>query len=377
MERRQADRVFFFIVLALLAIGLAAVTSASGPEALNDTGGSNVFHYSFRQFIFSLIGLLGGWGLSNFSHFKLKRYSLLLLILSLGLLILVLTPLGLRVNGAQRWFRIFSFTFQPSEMAKVAVIIFVAHYLAEIRKTVRSFRAGVGWPMLLLVIIMGLIMLEPDLGTSLVFAVTLTLMLIMGGARLWHLAPIIMIGLAGIIQLIRMEPYRLERFFTYLNIWHDPQGSGWQIINGLYALGNGGFFGQGLGFSRQKFHYLPEAHTDYIFAIIGEEMGLIGTLTIILLFTLLAWRGYQIALRARDPFSRMLAAGLTASLTFQAFLNIAVVTASVPTTGITLPFISSGGSSLIFSLLAAGILLNISKYNELLFKGEQETCASS
>jgi cell division protein FtsW len=375
MERRQADQVLIFTVLALLAIGLAAVTSASAPEALTDTGGSDVFHYSFRQLIFSLAGILGCWGLSNFSHFKLKRYSLPLLVLSLGLLMLVLTPLGLRVNGAQRWFRLFFFNFQPSEMAKIAMILFVAHYIAEIRKTVLSFRAGVFWPMLLLAIIMGLIMLEPDLGTSLVFAATLTLMLVMGGVRLWHLVPILSIGFLGVVQLIWMEPYRFERFLTYLNIWHDPQGRGWQIINGLYALGNGGFFGQGLGFSRQKFHYLPEAHTDYIFAIIGEEMGFIGTATIILLFFLLAWRGYQIALRSRDPFSRMLAAGLTASLTFQAFLNIAVVTASVPTTGITLPFISSGGSSLLFSLMATGILLNISKYNEILIEGETEKCA--
>jgi cell division protein FtsW len=206
-----------------------------------------------------------------------------------------------------------------------------------------------------------LILLEPDLGTTLVIFLTMMIMLYASGAKLWHLGGVSLCGITAVVMLVLLEPYRAKRLVAFLDPWKDPQGDGWQIIQSLYALGSGGPFGMGLGMGRQKFNYLPEAHTDYIFSILGEELGLIGTITVLVLFFLIAWRGFKIAITVKDNYGRILATGLTVSLVVQALLNIAVVTSTIPVTGITLPFLSYGGSSLLICLVSVGILLNISK----------------
>ena len=364
LKHNPPDLFLLVVVMSLLVIGLVIVTSASAPKSLDDTGGASVFHYGLKQFILAVVGMGILLFMVNYPYPKFKRFTIPLIILTVGLLVLVLTPLGWATKGARRWFNLGFFLLQPSELAKITVIMFLAHYLAEIKKGVNNFIVGVIFPLILVAMVCGLIMLEPDLGTTIVIFGTFMAILFAAGARASHLSLLTLSGVAMGSLLIIVEPYRLQRIFAFLNPWQDPQGAGWQIINSLYALGSGGPFGMGLGLSRQKFNYLPEAHTDYIFSILGEEMGLLGTATVLILFFCLAWRGYKIALTAPDTYGRLLATGITSYLIFQALLNIGVVTSSIPVTGITLPFLSYGGSSLIVSLFGVGILLNISKNQE-------------
>jgi cell division protein FtsW len=224
-----------------------------------------------------------------------------------------------------------------------------------------SFLKGLVPQLGMMLLIFGLILKEPDIGTALAIAGTVFVMLYAAGAKVSHLGSLGLAGVAGIVVAILFEPYRLKRLIAFSNPWADPLDSGYHIIQSLYALGSGGLFGVGLGRSREKFLYLPEPHTDFIFAILGEELGFIGTITVLALFFLFAWRGYKVAMAAPDIFGSMLAAGLTTMIIMQALMNIAVVTASMPVTGIPLPFISFGGSALIFTLAGVGILLNISR----------------
>ncbi len=363
MKRNPPDLFLFMVTMALLAIGLIIVTSASAPESLSRTGGKSVFLVGGKQFIFALAGLALMFFMMKFPYWNLKKISLPAFLISLAFLVLVLF-LAEAVKGSRRWINLGFLVIQPSEFAKVALIIFLAHYFAEIKKGISSLVPGVLLPLAFTGLVCALVLLEPDLGTTIVIFGTFMIMLFIGGARISHLSFLGFLGLMGGTFLVVVEPYRLKRLFAFVDPWKDPQGNGWQIIQSLYALGSGGPFGLGLGMGRQKFDYLPEAHTDYIFSILGEELGLLGTLTVITLFFLLGWRGYKIAISSTDPFARLLAAGITSYLVFQAILNIGVVTSSIPVTGITLPFLSAGGSSLVVSLFSVGILLNISKYTE-------------
>jgi cell division protein FtsW len=209
-----------------------------------------------------------------------------------------------------------------------------------------------------------LILAERDFGTSVALGLNAVVMLFAAGAQLWHLGLIALVAVPGLFLLIYLEPYRMRRITSFLNPWADPLGAGWNIIQSLYAIGSGGLFGLGLGAGRQKFAYLPEQHTDFIYAVLGEEMGFLGTATVALLFFVFAWRGYRTALRAPDLYGAMLAVGLTSMIVLQAFINMGVVTGSMPVTGITLPFISAGGSSLLVTLAAIGVLLNVSRAAE-------------
>ncbi|HAH96113.1 MAG TPA: stage V sporulation protein E, partial [Firmicutes bacterium] len=247
------------------------------------------------------------------------------------------------------------------EIAKFATILALAFWLSELRDGVKSFLGGIVIPLGMVGIVCLLIMLEPDFGTMIVIFGTSFLLIFAAGARLWHLGLIGSAGLLAGIVLALAEPYRRERLTSFLDPMQDPLGSGWQIIQSLYALGSGGLFGLGLGRGRQKFSYLPEPHTDFIFACLGEELGFIGTILVVALFFLFAWRGLRVAMNCRDLFGSLLAIGITCMLVVQALLNIGVVTSSLPVTGITLPLISSGGSSLVISLASIGVLLNISK----------------
>lgn len=360
MKRNPPDLFLFLVTLSLLVLGLIIISSASAPESLSVTHGKSVFHFGLRQLSFAIIGFGLMLFFMKFPYHGLKKLTVPFALLSIVMLVAVLF-VAKEVKGAMRWINLGFFQLQPSEMAKLAVIMVTAHYCAEIKDGVKNFIVGIILPLFFVSIICLLIMLEPDLGTTIVIFATAMMMLFAAGARIFHLSIPGLVGIGTGTALVITEPYRWQRLIAFLDPWKDPKGDGWQIIQSLYALGSGGPLGLGLGMSRQKFNYLPEAHTDYIFSILGEELGLLGTITVIILFFFLAWRGYKTAISADDSYGRILAVGITSSLIFQAVLNIGVVTSSIPVTGITLPFLSYGGSSLIISLIGVGILLNISK----------------
>jgi cell division protein FtsW len=279
------------------------------------------------------------------------------------LLVLVLIPgIGKVVNGARRWIDLKLFALQPSEIAKLSMVFFMAESLTRQQDRITNFMKGLVPHLLVLLVVFGLILKEPDLGTALAIGGTVFLMFFASGAKIIHLGSLVGLGVIGVITAIIAEPYRMRRITAFADPWQDPLDTGYHIIQSLYALGSGGLFGLGLGRSREKFLYLPEPHTDFIFAILGEELGFIGTVTVVLLFFLFAWRGYKIAISAPDTFGSILAAGLTTMISLQAMMNIAVVTASMPVTGIPLPFVSYGGSALLFTMAGVGVLLNISRH---------------
>ncbi len=301
-------------------------------------------------------------------HYRVwQRFVLPIFIVALILLVLVFVPgFGTTVYGAARWVELGPFSFQPSEVMKFAIILYLAAWLSGKgqKKAADLFEGLV--PFLALLSVVGfLIIKQPDTGTlGLIFLVSLAIFFA-SGANLMHIASLFLGGLFFLFILIKMAPYRMQRFLVFMNPEHDPLGFGYQMTQALLAIGSGGLFGVGLGQSRQKFNYLPEPVTDSIFAVLGEELGLIGAVVVVSLFLFLAWRGVRIALRAPDEFGRLLSVGIISWVTFQAFINIGAITGLIPLTGITLPFISYGGTSLAVLLAALGILLNISKHSTL------------
>jgi cell division protein FtsW len=280
------------------------------------------------------------------------------------MLVLVLIPgVGLVRNGSQSWIGVGAFSIQPSEFMKFAMIIFLAKYLSENQKKITSFRKGMLPALLLVFLPFGIIMMQPDLGTGTVLVGTCLVMIFVSGAKVSHFAGLGLLGVAGFVGLVLSAPYRIKRITSFLNPWEDPLGSGFQIIQSLYAIGPGGLLGLGLGQSRQKFFYLPEPQTDFIFAILAEELGFIGGTLVLLLFSLLLWRGIKVALGAPDLYGTFLALGIISMVAIQVMINIGVVTGLMPVTGITLPFLSYGGSSLTLMLAAVGVLLNVSRYS--------------
>jgi cell division protein FtsW len=265
-------------------------------------------------------------------------------------------------GGARSWIGIGAFSIQPSEFMKLGMMVFLSKYLAENQRNITSFKKGLLPSLGLVFLAFGLIMLQPDLGTGTVMVGTCVIIIFVAGARISHFAGLGIVGLAGFVALIASAPYRIKRITSFLDPWSDPLGTGFQIIQSLYAIGPGGLFGLGLGQSRQKFMYLPEPQTDFIFAILSEELGFIGGSFVILLFAFLLWRGIRIALGAPDLFGTFLAVGIVSMIAIQVMINIGVVIGLMPVTGITLPFLSYGGSSLTLMLLAVGVLLNISRH---------------
>ena len=360
MRRHRPDMVLLGTILALLAIGFVMVYSSSAVRGyiLFD----DPYHFLKMEVLWIILGL-GAMALSMLVDLRLlRKFAKPILFIAIALLIAVKIPgVGRRVNGADRWIGIGPLSIQPSEVIKLSMVLVMAHLLALEPHKIQSFRKGVLPILALLGVIAGLIMLQPDLGTTLVIAATAFFMLIAAGARATHIGSLIGIGLGLVVASILAAPYRMRRIFAFLDPWADPLGKGYQTIQALLALGPGGLFGLGLGQSRQKFLYLPENHTDFIFAMIGEELGFVGASLVILLFFLFAWRGFRVAMRAPDPFMGFLAVGLTAMVLIQAMINMGVVSGVLPVTGITLPFISYGGTSLVFTMLGVGVLLNISR----------------
>jgi len=363
-KRGEPDYTLITVVSLLLGIGLVMVYTSSTVMAEVDHG--NPYHYLQRQAMWAVVSLASMWFFASIPPWTWQKYAKPMLMAAVVLLVLVIIPgVGIYRLGARRWLGFGGQQFQPSEMAKFAFITFLANYLSEKPREVRSFWKGLLPPLLVLGLFFALIMLEPDLGTSLTLGGTAFLMMFAGGADLGHLAGLLVTGAAGVFGLARIDAERWSRITTYLNPWADPTDSGYQIIQALLAFGSGGLFGVGLGRSRQKHFYLPERHTDMIFAVLGEELGFIGAAFVLLLFFAFAWRGYRIAVQAPDRFTSLLAAGVTSLIILQAAMNVAVVTASIPSTGIPLPFLSYGGTSLLITLSGVGILLGVSRYSRV------------
>jgi cell division protein FtsW len=348
------------IVLALLAIGLAMVYSASGIRALDTRDDPS--YYLVQQSVWAVIGIAGMLVASRIDHRRYRVIALPLLAVVVVLLVLVLVPgIGTTAGGASRWLRISPVLgLQPAELAKLALILYLASWLAARREQVGSASVMVPFT-LLTAVLAGLVVAEPDLGTAIVIVLIALAVYFAAGARLVTFAALGALAAVAVAALAIAQPYRLQRLLTFLDPWSDPRGAGFQTIQSLYGLALGGPFGEGLGAGKEKFGFLPAPYTDSIFAVIGNELGVLGTGTVIFLFLALAFRGTRIALRAPDTEGALLATGITVWLAFQAWLNMAVVASLVPMTGITLPFISYGGSSLCVGLVAVGILLSVGK----------------
>ncbi len=346
---------------AFLALGgLVMVLSASSVSAYARFG--DPFLYFQRQAAYAVVGAGGLWLTSRMRYRAWRRLSLPLLGLTVVLLVLVLHPsAGVSAYGASRWLTYGPVTVQPSEIAKLALVVTTAAVLA--RKWGRLDRIGhIALPLLPIVLaVCALVMLQPDLGTTLIIAGTVFLMLFAAGVRLRYLMVSGTVGLAVGIALIFSADYRRIRFLAFLDPWADATNTGYQLVQSLIALGSGGFFGVGLGASRQKWLYVPNAHTDFIFSILGEELGLVGELAVLVAFGLLVLAGVRIAARAPDVFGRLLAAGIVGWFGLQALVNLGAVTGMLPITGVPLPFLSYGGSSLVVSLAAVGILWNVAR----------------
>jgi len=361
LKKGPPDFVLFITTLALIGIGLIMVFSSS--SVTSNVYYDDAYYYFKKQLMWAFIGLVAMIVVMKLNFNRLRDFAIPMLVLALICLVLVITPLGTEVKGSSRWFELGPVRFAPSELAKLAFVLFLAKSMEANINKIRSFTQGVLPYVFMLALGCGLIMMQRDLGTAFVLAGTMFFMILVAGAKISHLGLITLPGVAAVFAAIIFEPYRMERLMAYTNPWKYANDEGFQIIQSLYALGSGGLFGMGLGRSRQKFFYLPEQHTDFIFAILGEELGFIGVTLVLGLFLLFAWRGFKIAMNAPDNFSRILASGITILVVFQAVVNIGVVSGALPVTGITLPFISYGGTSLLFSMIGIGLLLNISRYS--------------
>jgi len=360
----RPDLFLLIVVLALLIIGVIMVYSASHVWSLYKF--DDEMYYFKRQLLFAGAGVIAMIIFTFVPYTTWKTYANIILISCFVLLIAVLIPgIGMVRGGAQSWIGVGAFSIQPSEFMKLGLIIFLAALLADKQKYITSFVKGFLPCLLLVFTAFGLIMLQPDLGTGMVLVLTCITMIFIAGARISHFIGLALVGLVGFVLLILSAPYRINRITAFLNPWEDPLGDGFQIIQSLYAIGPGGLMGLGLGNSLQKYFYLPEPQTDFIFAILAEELGFIGGAAVIVLFFLLLWRGIKIALESLDPFARYLSLGIVAMLTIQVMINISVVIGLIPVTGITLPFLSYGGSSLTLTLCSVGILLNISIHSRI------------
>ncbi len=362
----RTDYLLLITVLILLGFGLIMVYSASHVLAVKRFGDGA--HFFTRQLIFAGTGLGAMLILSRIDYHRLYATAPWILGLGIALVLLVLLPgLGFKAGGSTRWIRLGPLSFQPSEFAKLALVIFMAYHLSRHQKDLKGFTIGFVIPLAVIVALVGLILLEPDLGMSVMLAaIGLTVMFI-AGTRIRYLIPLAGVGLAALSLLIAVADYRWRRFGAWLHSLldvssrHDLSGVGYQVWHSQLAFGTGGLAGLGLGESWQKMFYLPEPHTDFIFSVLAEELGFIGVAAVLSLFLLIIWRGIQISTEAPDLFGTYLALGLTLVVGFQAFGNVAVVTGLIPTKGMTLPLISYGGSSLMANLACLGILMNVSE----------------
>ncbi|MDD3392606.1 MAG: stage V sporulation protein E [Bacilli bacterium] len=363
MNKRAVDLILLLTVIVISTFGVVMVYSSSYVWAeykFNDP-----FKYVKHQLLFLIIGVFLMMFISKVHYQNYYNKANTILLVCLGLLVLVLIPgIGTLRNGSRSWFGIGSFGIQPSEFTKLGLIIFTAKYLHNNEKHLKNIKKGVLPILGITLLVFGLIMLQPDFGTGVIIVMAIIGMLFVGGVDFRFFFKIAIVGLVGVVSLIAVAPYRLSRILSFLNPWSDPLGTGFQIIQSLYAIGPGGLFGFGLGNSRQKHFYLPEPQTDFIFSIISEEFGFLGIVIISTLFLVIIVRGFKIARNCENLFGKYLAFGITFQLAFQTVMNLMVVVGLIPVTGVTLPFLSYGGSSLLITLVGMGILLNISRYQK-------------
>lgn len=357
---KKMNLILLISVVIISLFGLLMIYSASYVWAeykFNDP-----YKFLKTQGFFLIIGYVIMLIVANIDYRKYLKHSNLIFGICFILLILVLIPgIGTVRNGSRSWFGIGGFGIQPSEFTKLGLIIFTSKYLSKNSKELRNIKKGVLPILIVLFSVFGLIMLQPDFGTGVVIVMSIIVLLFVSGVKMGFFIKIGILGLIGIVVLIIVAPYRMERIVSFLNPWSDPLGSGFQIIQSLYAIGPGGLLGLGLGNSIQKHFYLPEPQTDFIFSIISEEFGFMGILIVASLFITIIYQGIKISIKCEDSFGKYLSFGITFSLAFQTLLNLMVVVGLIPVTGVTLPFLSYGGSSLLITLVSMGIVLNISK----------------
>ena len=361
-QKGHYDSPLFAAILGLIIISVVMVYSSSSVVAL--TSYDDAAFFARRQLIWAVVGFLAMAITMRMDHRRLgeQRVVMAILLVSFLLLAATLVPgIGRMVNGSRRWLRFGMLSFQPSEFAKVALVVYLSYYIAKKGERIRDFMNGITPAYVVAGVFMATAVFQPDFGTTMTIALVTGIMLFAGGANVLHLGATVLAGLPFMYLAVFHKAYRARRIFSFLDPWADPQGAGHQIIQSFLAFGSGGIFGRGLGEGRQKLLFLPERHSDFIYAVIGEELGLIGALVVLALFLFLLWRGMRIALSANERFSRLLAFGITLLVCLQALMNMAVVTGLFPTKGIALPLVSYGGSSLVITMGVLGVLLNISR----------------
>lgn len=357
--KRRFDFILLIVTLALVSIGIVMVYSTSAILAGDRFG--DPYYFLKRQLLFAGIGFILMIFMIFFNHEVLKKFAYPILISSILLLIAVLIPgIGHRAGGAMRWIRVQSFSFQPSEFAKLGLIIFMAYFLTKKEEKIRSFSFGFLPTLLLSGLVIALVVKEPDFGAALFLAAMVFLLLFVSGARVIYIAGAILMSIPVVYYFLTHAAYRYKRLISFIRPWEDPTGTSFQIIQSFLSFGSGGLFGLGLGEGRQKLFFLPAPHTDFIFSVIGEELGLVGALMVVILFFILTLRGIQISISLEDRFSSYLALGITLMISLQAVINMGVVLGLLPTKGLPLPLVSYGGTSLITNLVGIGILLRLS-----------------
>jgi cell division protein FtsW len=359
-KKLSSDAPLFAITISLLGAGLVMVWSASSVVAQERHG--NAYHFVVRQVVWACLGLLVMVAAMRFDYRKLRHAAIVYPAVAVTTLLLILVLFLAPVNETHRWIRIGDLSLQPAEMAKLTAILFLAYHLERRGDRINEFLPSLFPVILLLGWFAFLIFIQPDLGSAAVIVLIGCVMLYVAGTRLRYFAVLAVLLPPVLYQAITAADYRVARIVAYLNPWSDARGSGYQIIQSLIAMGTGGLDGVGLMEGRQKLYYLPYPYSDFIYAVIGEELGLLGACAVLLAFVIFLWRGLRIAWRAPDAFGTFLAAGLTLAVVLQAFINVSVVLGLLPTKGIPLPFLSAGGSSLFFSLLSVGVVLNVSQH---------------
>ncbi len=355
---RNADRMLIVTTFLLVASGVVMVYSTSFVVAMRRFG--DEYFFVKKHIAFAIIGLVLFVAVSRVPYHLYRKLTYPILIVTLILLACLFIPgVGHKVGGATRWLKIMGMTFQPSELAKVAVIIFLAYSLEAKQGVIKSFSLGFLPNILIPGIVIVMVLGQPDLGSAVTLCALVFILCFVAGVSTLHLAGLLAVVLPMLYVVVLRFPYMTQRIQTFMDPWKDPYGAGFQIIQSFLAFGSGGLWGVGLGESKQKLFYLPEAHTDFIFSVIGEELGLIGVGAVILLYFVFFVSGLLVALRAKDLFGRYLALGLTLMITIQAMINMAVVMGVLPSKGLPLPLVSYGGSSLVMSLVAVGIIMNV------------------
>jgi len=348
------------VVGLLLMMGILMVYSASNAVSREASGDS--YYFLKRQILWCFIGLLAMLAAASFDYRKYRSLAWPLMLLSFILLILVYVPsIGIEITGGRRWINLWGQSFQPVELAKLTLVICIAQLLSRSRDEITEFKSGILPSLLLLIAYIALIYEQPDFGSLVIMASVTFIMLFVGGVKVKQMVLVMLVaGVLGAIAILQKQ-YRINRLLIFLDPWKDPKDGGYHIIQSFYALGCGGILGTGLGAGMQKLHYLPTPHTDFIFAVIGEELGLVFSIFVVLLFMVIVWRGISISLSTQNRFGSLLAFGIASLIGIQAIINIGVVTGSLPTKGLTLPFVSYGGTSILLTMISVGILLNISK----------------